>query len=270
MTKEPIRVATAVPPLRKRKQSTGEVYSRRTPVEQLLAALHEISIEEVARRSEILDSADPEYIPPEAVMHFVRFAKNCSDQLAYKSLFRSLRQRFLQLLRVNRKSLGGDRYIEDSYQAAVRDAVVDNVTEKLCHDRNAYDDRLDYFEINFNSAVARARRTAKRDSSENRKRENCQSLEAVVESADLDGVDTAIRSLRDVSEKFEDFSYRSGVYSAISLLPDEERQVIQLLVEGFKIKEIAELVGCTEKTVSARRNRARAKLREELYLEDRV
>ena len=61
--------------------------------------------------------------------------------------------------------------------------------------------------------------------------------------------------------------YRSEVFSAINLLPDVEKEVILMLIEGFKIKEIAKTVGCTEKTVSARRNRARVKLSEEMNLE---
>ena len=157
--------------------------------------------------------------------------------------------------------------IENRKQADVRQHVLDRVMEILCADRKEYDKRLDYYEINFNSAVARARTTAWRDLLHSEENEELRSLEIELASEDGARVDEALRCLRGVSESFLDVIYRSEVFSAINSLPDEEREVIFMLVEGFKIKEIAETVGCTEKTVSGRRDRARLRLSETLKME---
>ena len=53
-------------------------------------------------------------------------------------------------------------------------------------------------------------------------------------------------------------------------LPDDERRVIELLIQGYLLREAAEIVGCTEKTARHRRNRARNALAEVLGREDLV
>ena len=271
MTRNLIRMepVAAVTPLRARRKKDNSLYTRRPNIEQMLADLSNVPIDEIARRAAILDQQDPEFLPPEVLMHFLRRSKSDGDTEPYRLLFASLRQRLLQRLPVREWRNSGQPVSEDRKQADVRQQVLDRVIELLCADRGEYDVRLDYFEINFNGAVARARKTAWRDSCETEKSEKTQSLNVEMSAGEDNDVDEALRSLRGVSENSSDAAYRLEVFSEINSLPDEEREVILMLIEGFKIKEIAEAVGCTEKTVSARRNRARAKLSEEMNLEEK-
>ncbi|WP_372718357.1 RNA polymerase sigma factor [Novipirellula sp.] len=262
-----VNPVTVVPPLRSRTMKNDEPYVRRPDIEDLLQRLLSTDIEEVARRASIFDQDDPEYLPPEVLVHYLRRLKNEDGSEAYRQIFMSVRQHFLQRLKVNRWHDSGGRVIEDRFQAEVRDRVMDRAMEILCGDRMEYDSRLDYYEVNFNGAVARARSTAKRDLCEQEKTENSRSLDAAMNSDDAAEVDAALRSLQGESENFSDVIYRSEVLSAINSLPIEEREVMLMLVEGYKIKEIAEKVGCTPKTASERRNRARAKLAAELNVE---
>ena len=254
-------------PLRARKLEDDSLYERRPMIEQLLHQLLEVEVEEIARRAQVLDQQDPNYLPPEVLVHYLRRSKDDENTGSYERIFMSLRQHLLQRLKVQRRTLSGDRVIEDRFQADVRDRVMDRVMEILCEDQKGYDTRLDYYEVNFNGAVSRARITAKRDLVEKKKTENTQSLDARLSSDEAGEVDATIRSLRGVSEDFSDLIYRSEVISAINTLPNEEQEVMLMLIEGYKIKEIAEKVGCTAKTASARRNRARAKLRREMNVE---
>ena len=73
----------------------------------------------------------------------------------------------------------------------------------------------------------------------------------------------------------EDSRCRSKLHVAISSLPAKERQVIELMLKGLPIHStdgnavtIAKVVGCYEKTVRNRRDRAFAKLRDALTEED--
>lgn len=247
------------------KKIDGDVlYERRGEVEEELRTLNATSIEEVVERSKISNADDPQYVSSEAVLHFVRQSKENDDGLAYETLFGQLRLRLLRAIPVREKRLPDSKFAADSYQQEVRDQVVDKFMELLCIDRNDYSERLDYFEIMFNGAVARLRQTAKRDASERNKREKAERLpEASDQHTDADDFDANLQQLNELAENDENV-YRFEVLSAISTLPDDERRVIELLIQGYLLKEVADIVKCTEKTAGARRDRARKKLAEVL------
>ena len=74
-----------------------------------------------------------------------------------------------------------------------------------------------------------------------------------------------------MARRGSDFLFRSKLLVAISLLPPDQRRVVELLLQEYPIdsKEagadtIVKILGCTEKTVRNRRDRAFAKLREAL------
>jgi len=259
----------SVRPLRKKKG--GDVlYERRGEVEDELNTLYAISIEEVAERSKISNADDPQYVSAEAVLHFVRQSKENGDSPAYETLFSELRQRLLRALPVREKRLPDSKFAADPFQQEVRDQVVHKFMELLCIDRNEYSERLDYFEIMFNAAVARLRQTAKRDASERKKRAKTEPLpEVSVQPTDADGFHENLQQLNEPCENDENV-YRIEVLSAINTLPDDERRVIELLIQGYLLKEVADIVKCTEKTAGARRDRARKKLAEVLEREDLV
>jgi len=257
----------SVPPLRKRK-GDDTLYARRVEVEEELLTLYATPIEDVAERSKISIADDPQYISSEAVLHFVRQAKHNDDSPAYETLFSELRQRLLRALPVREKRLPDSKFAADPYQQEVRDQVVDKFMELLCIDRNEYRERLDFFEIMFNGAVARLRQTAKRDASERKKRAKTETLPEVADQPTVsDGFDESLQQLNEPGENDENL-YRFEVLSAISTLPDDERRVIELLIQGFLLKEVADILNCTEKTARERRNRARNKLAEVLERED--
>jgi hypothetical protein len=56
----------------------------------------------------------------------------------------------------------GESALVQASAIEIRDAVLFRFQELLCQDRAGYDDRLDYFEIRFDGAIANLRRTARR------------------------------------------------------------------------------------------------------------
>jgi DNA-directed RNA polymerase specialized sigma24 family protein len=104
-----------------------------------------------------------------------------------------------------------------------------------------------------------------------------ESLESESEPHELSKeVEAALAALRPSPEGAgTDFLYRSKLLVAISSLPPDERQVVELLLweypidsQDTEVKTIVRIIGCTEKTVRNRRDRAFAKLREALKEEE--
>ena len=245
-------------------------YYRRPEVQEELENLYQLPIAEVAERAGITDSGDPHYVSSEAVLHFVRRSKSNGDTVPYGKLFMVLRQRIMKALPVFSKRLADAKAADDPYEREVRDRAVDKFTEMLCRDRDNCLKRLDYFEAMFNRAVCALRRTAKRDTSKRVEREKHEALiidEAV--SGSEDDFEGVLQNLNEPSNN-ENSVYRFELLSAINNLPDDERRVIELLIQGYLLKEVAEIVGCTEKTARTRRNRARVMLAAALEREDLV
>ncbi len=258
-----------VPPLRKR-DGDCEEYFRRGNVEAELDSLHQLPIETVAERAELLDSDDANYMSSEAVLHFVRQSKAIGDSLPFRTLFKVLRQRVLKAVPVSVKRLDDGKVGEDAYQLEVRERVVKKFMEILCLDRkNGYDGRLDYYEAMFNSAMRKLRLTAQAATSTRREREK--SVPVVIDEAISGKGDDFGAILENLNEPADSGNsvYRFELLSAINNLPDDdERRVIELLIQGYLLKEVAEIVECTEKTARTRRNKARAALAEVLGRED--
>ena len=109
---------------------------------------------------------------------------------------------------------------------AIRDKVRDDFIDLLLIDQADYDDRLDYFEVNFNGALARDRVDAKRhvQSEENRTQElGCEDEEISPE------VERAIESY-DPFEAYEldKESYRRRLDAAINALPPLQQRIVEM------------------------------------------
>lgn len=83
--------------------------------------------------------------------------------------------------------------------------------------------------------------------------------------------DAAQQFLASTASALDDPAFRSALSAAIDNLPDDERQVIGLLLQGLPIEAkdekavtIARVLGCTDRTVRNRRGRAISKLRDAL------
>jgi hypothetical protein len=257
-------------PLRKH-STTGERYSRRQPIEEKIDEILRLSRDERARRAAITSKAHPDYIPSECLLHLVRETKSDNSDGFFEKLFKIL------IARVERAAgtTGGrhrvnEREAETSTSTKVREAVVFRFVELLTLDRQHYEDRVDYAEVNFNSYIASLRATAKEKALADENRHSA--LTYTDEAEPSPEVEKAAGSYDIIEpEKLDDKAYRLRLLRAIVKLPEDERLVIAMLLKQYPIESedpnvttICKVIGCVEKTVRNRRDRAFIKLRKAL------
>lgn len=152
-------------------------------------------------------------------------------------------------------------------KANIRDDVVDHFIDLLLSDRTAYDDRLDYYEINFNSAIAKDRK----DASDRHWKRDCQSEELCMDDGGVSNVLEAVIDGYDpfdpqvLDEKF----YRLRLDEEIDSLPELQRRIVEMWRQEIPIDSqdptvvtISKALGKSEKTIrtapaSHRRQRGR-------------
>ena len=267
---DPCRLVTShmevITPLRKRRL-TGDLYIRPPAIESMLEELASLSRDELLGRARVSQPSDPAYIPSECLVYFVRASRMDNNDDWFERLYKILNARVLRRL-PRAEGRIGKRQIESYSHEEIRDRAYGRFVELLAADRTSYQERLDYFEVRFDGAVASLRR----DAQEQVWRDDNRSvaLEADDETGELAvEVERAAEDLNPfASWDVEDAVFRQRVDAAIESLPPEQRSVIEMLRQGFPIdsKEpgvmtMSSVLGRSEKTIRNYRDRAIAALR---------
>jgi hypothetical protein len=252
-----------VVPLRKRRLS-GELYERDSKIEVQIAELAVLPHDELIARAEIAKRSDPGYIPSECLVYFTRASRHDSNEAWFERLYRILIERVLRSLPIAKISDGK----ESLTPGVVRDEVVGQFVEFLSADRIDYVDKLDYFEVRFDGALASLRRDAQKKARRDENRS--QPLEYDEESGELAPEVEAAAGIYDpfAASDFDDPAFRSRLDAAIEALPTAQSRIIHMLTQGFPIdsKEpdvmtITKALGRSEKTIRTYRDKAFAALR---------
>lgn len=260
-----------VAPLRKRRLS-GELYGRDAKIEALIAELAALPRDELVARAEIAKRSDPGYLPSECLVYFIRASRRDNNEAWFERLYRILIGRVLRSLP---KAESSDGRTESLTRGVVRDKVFSRFVELLSADRADYLDKLDYFEVRFDGALANLRRDAQEQAWRDENRS--QPLEYDEESGELSPEVEAAAGSHDpfAASDFDDPAYRSRLDAAIEALPTEQSRIIHMLRQGFPIdsKEpdvmtIAKALGRSEKTVRTYRDKAFATLRAAMTVGD--
>ena len=262
-------------PLRKA-YPDGRLYQRRPEIEAALDALALKPRSEIVDRCRLIDPSEAAYLPSECLLHLVRASKTDNSDAYFEALFRALRKRVLG--RLPRTEIGHDadgKTIVSQTNVRIAEAVMDRFQEFLVLDRDGYDERLDYFEINFDGAVASLRLTARKKAwkEENRSVPMTYDDETSELNAEIEEAAAAQNPL--LQSKIDDPAYRSRLDAAIDSLPERQRRVIELLRQGVQIdsqepgvQTIVRILNCAEKTIRNRRVKAFAALRKALEEEE--
>lgn len=164
------------------------------------------------------------------------------------------------------RSLSG--YGKTELRSLVREKAFGRFVELLSADRNAYSEKLDYFEVRFDGALANLRRDAWAQVRPDEKEST--SLEFNEKTGELSTeVERAARSFDLFSRPESDAAdYRSRLDAAIETLAPEQRRIIEMIRQGIPIdsKEpgavtIAKTLGRSEKTIRTHRDKAYAAIR---------
>ncbi|MFN7938339.1 MAG: hypothetical protein U0R19_33735 [Bryobacteraceae bacterium] len=256
-------------PLRQKNPNDGSIYQRPPSVEAALDALLLLPIDQFVQRCAITSRSDPAYVPSECLLHVLRRVARLHNSEHFQALFGLMRQRIQKALPpVERFAPGDTRPSESAAAVDIRDAVVALFEEKLCRDRTGYEEHLDFFEVRFNMAIARERLTARRKVTREQNRESPLYSEEEPGEHTREVEEALVRLQRDPVYEFEQSDYRRRLVAAIDLLPDNQRRVIELQLQDISIDSndpdeitMAKILGCAEKTVRNRRDRAYAALR---------
>ncbi|MEO8455552.1 MAG: DNA-binding response regulator [Sphingomicrobium sp.] len=244
-----------VAPLRKAGDD-GKLYTRPPAIEAKLAELLDTPREELATRCTIRSRSDPGFIATECLLHLVRATRQDNDERWFEQLFTELVRRILRTLPRPQQETEG------LVGADIREGVLGRFQELLSIDRNGYCERLDFFEVRFNSALKTLRigveRKAFRAAS---RRSDLEHPETGELRADVEAAVGCHNPFEDDTDL--DPAYRSRVDAAIARLPPEQREIIEMLKHGIPIESkdpdmmtIVRALGCVEKTVRNRRDRA--------------
>jgi hypothetical protein len=253
-----------VTPLRKRRLG-GEPYERDPKVEALIAELATLPRDQLIARAAITKRADPGYIPSEGLVYFLRASRHDNNEAGFDRLYRILTERVLRSL-PRAESVDGET--ESLTRGVIRDKVFGRFVELLSADRAGYVDKVDYFEVRFDGALASLRRDAQEQAWRDENRS--QPLEFDEESGELSPEVEAAVGVYDpfAASDFDDPAYRLRLDAAIEALPTEQSRIIHMLRQGFPIdsKEpdvmtIAKTLGRSEKTVRTYHDKALAALR---------
>jgi hypothetical protein len=252
-----------IPPLRKRRLS-GELYARDPKVEALIAHLSVLPRDELISRAAIIKRSYPDYIPSECLVYFIRASRLDNNEVWFERLYRILIERVLHSLP---SAESRDGRTESLTRGVVRDKVFSQFVELLSADRADYVDKLDYFEVRFDGALASLRRDAQEKAWRDENRS--QPIEYDQDSGELaPEVEEAAGVHDPFAAAFEDAAYRLRLEAAIEALPPEQKRIIHMLRKGFPIdsKEagvltIAKALGRSEKTIRTYRDKAFAGLR---------
>lgn len=262
-----------IEPLRKR-TSEGALYTRRLQILAFIKVSLERPFEELLEKAGRRDRRHAEYIPSEVLLYHLRQTKSDNSDGRFVALYSILLDR-IEAACPRPNSRRGDKEYEDVRIAEIRDTTIEYVTELMFEDHQGYNEQLDAYEIFFDRAVRSARITKFRKVS---KREN-----ATGSVAHHDDDEEIRHEVEDALARYknpgltteENLDYRIHVRRAIDALPTEERKVIELILAEIPIEtnkegepSMTQLLGCSEKTVRNRRNRAFEKIRLALRLED--
>lgn len=253
---------TSVVPLRK-KTVKGKLYTRDAKVEAKLVELATLSREEIVARCTIHERDDGEYVPSECVLHFVRGCREDEGSSYFERLYKILADRVYQ--RLPKAERAGETVSLTA--SRVREHAFDRFLRLLMADRSDYSEKLDYYEIRFDSAMKRLRSDAFREVLPDAKRSTF--LEVDQKTGEIFGeVERADKSFDPFSpSKLSSADYRFSLDAAIDVLTEDKRRIVEMIRLGIPIdsKEsgvvtIAKALGKSEKTIRTYRDEAFAEL----------
>ncbi len=262
----------AVPPLT-RCYPDGTPYMRMDEIEKMLAALVLLSFDEILKRCAITSRRDPGYLPPECLVHLMRSTRFNNRDTRFNQIYELLQQRLAKALPRSERRQRGDQVVVDAAVSDINDVTLDRFRLLVTLDRQG-DDKLDFYEVHFDEAVALLRLSARKRIARRAARET---ELAIDENGELSSaIERAAGSLAVADDAiFSDPIVRPRLLAAIDTLPTEQKEVVTMMMRNIPseskdpaISTISSILDCDPRTVRYRRDRAVEKLQKALGLEE--
>ncbi|MEM7432631.1 MAG: hypothetical protein AAF351_11950 [Pseudomonadota bacterium] len=246
----------------------GSLYTRPANIEQQLGTTLDWSFADVLQRAAVTDTRDADYLASEIVMHHLRRTRDDADDLRFSALYPIVEARFLKGFPSSHTYSDG-QWIEDDQLQRMRDDQLDAFVNLLLLDRQSYEERLDFYEVMFELTVKRRRNDAFK--AYYRRKKTADTVDVYEESAHSPEIEAAMAEIQTLFQSQDESVFRFELRRAIDLLPDNERQVIDMWLIGIPAEgkdssddSISKLLKCDPRTVRNRRNRAIERLRKTL------
>ncbi|OUM03312.1 RNA polymerase sigma factor [Variovorax sp. JS1663] len=247
----------------KSKDKNGAPFTRPREIEACLVRLESLDAATRLQAFAITSRKSDGYVPSEAMTYFLRRAWAAGAQSEFKQIFELLMKRVGQSLCST---------ISDARMAGaqgIREEVMGRFAERIAKDCNGRFAMLDFFEVRFDLAFSRFRKTVLRQIGPaavvtvplSTDGDEGQDISPEVEAAAAD-------FLGGDPKKIDDPAFRLELDAAIDALPDDQRRVVGLLRQGFQthsedpnMMTISKMLKCDERTVRNRKVRAYKTLR---------
>ncbi|MWC18556.1 sigma-70 family RNA polymerase sigma factor [Acinetobacter johnsonii] len=246
----------------------GSLYTRRSNIESEIGELEKLSDEEIGTKCLIWPSSQEGFISSEVLLYFIRNTKN---HMLCEKLLEALLRRIHRTFPYN-SSFNDNTSLMN---IEILEIVCDGFIDLILTDRKFYNERLDYFEINFNAAIAKDRSDAR--SKAQRKHNLTQGLYDEEENI-LPEVEKAIQSHNSLDDhEIDKEYYRRRLSEAIHTLPPLQQRIVSMWCQDIPItsKDPNEMTICkalnkSDKTIRVHRDSAFSKLRKELEDEEEL
>lgn len=253
--------------LRKQKPD-GTFYTRLPATETELHILSLLSRDEILARCEVRLRTDPRYVSSECLLHLVRACRLENSTRWFERLYRVLYDRVLRALP---RADAADGETSSFTREQIREKSSERFVEMLAADRQAYEERLDFFEIRFDKALKRLRQDAQKQAwrAENRS----QPMEYDDANGELSPeIEMAAGNVNPFEGlEFRDEAFRLQLDAAIEALPPEQSRTIHMLMLDYPIHSedpavhtICKELGRSPKSIWNYRDRAMKALKKTL------
>jgi hypothetical protein len=248
-----------IEPLRKYNKS-GVPYTRFPDNQNLLAILDALSDADIVTQCG-LPKSSANYVPTECVVHMLRRGLRANNTALTSPLFTQFMERLRSVIPVREGK-------ESLFRVQAYEQVQDRLTTLFAKEPIEYQERLDFFEIRFDGALARLLQDARKKASKEKHRK------APLENEETGEIDPQVEQAAGAfnpfdPENYSDEYYRSVLDEAMEELPDTQKRIIEMTRSNVLIDSqdpnahtIVKTLGLSEKTVRNQRNKAIVAIKE--------
>ena len=242
----------------KGRTAEGVPYVRPSAIEARIGQLEGRTPEQRLEHFAVRSRRHANYVPSEALVYFLRRAWESGASADFEEIYRMLIGRVTQSLR----SAIPNSQMADAQ--GIREEVLGRYAELIAEDCKNRGSALDFYEVRFDLGLMRFRISALRQIGPaaddtvplGTHGEDGGEISAEVEAA-------AAEFMSGSPSKLDDPAFRLVLVAAIDGLPEDQKRVVLLLLQGFPIDSkdknamtIARILKCDERTVRNRRDRA--------------
>lgn len=249
----------------------GRSYKRRAEIEQALIELDSLTPDQLVSHL----TCTQQVVPFEVLIYYLRHTELALSAKYLEPIFIT----FYSRLEAALHRTVSEAWLENAI--TIREEIAERVVEMIARARNSDEDKMYYWEVNFNHAFAKLRTDVLRKYGPARETDPLINYAQLTHEGE-DGHEVspeveiaASDFINPYPSKLDDTAFRLRLMDAINRLPEDERHAVGLFLQGLQLESqdpevltIAKALECTDRTVRNRLSRAYKKLRVALQAEE--